>query len=251
MRKPFIAGNWKLNNTREATRALLEALKPLVADVKNVDIAVAPSFTLLETAAEVLKGSNIHLSSQNIAYATQGAYTGEVSPEQVLDVGCSHVIIGHSERRQYFGESNETVAKRVRTALDAGLVPIMCIGESLADRESGKTFDVVLGQLIEGLVHVKDEEAETMVIAYEPVWAIGTGKTATPAQAQEVHAKIRAKLAERFGQSKADAIRIQYGGSVKAANAKELLGQKDIDGALVGGDSLKADAFAAIIKAAV
>lgn len=251
MRKPFIAGNWKLNNTREESRALVKALIALVGDVKGVEIAVAPSFTSLETVADAIKGSNIQLSAQNVAYATGGAYTGEVSPAQLLDVGCTHVIIGHSERRQYFGESNETVAKRVRVALDAGLVPIMCVGESLEERESGKTFDVVLTQLIEGLVHVKDDEAETIVIAYEPVWAIGTGKTATPAQAQEVHASIRAKLTERFGSAKAEAIRLQYGGSVNAANAKELLGQKDIDGALVGGASLKADAFAAIINAAV
>lgn len=251
MRKPFIAGNWKLNNTREESRALVKALIALVGDVKGVEIAVAPSFTSLETVADAIKGSNIQLSAQNVAYATGGVYTGEVSPAQLLDVGCTHVIIGHSERRQYFGESNETVAKRVRVALDAGLVPIMCVGESLEERESGKTFDVVLTQLIEGLVHVKDDEAETIVIAYEPVWAIGTGKTATPAQAQEVHASIRAKLTERFGSAKAEAIRLQYGGSVNAANAKELLGQKDIDGALVGGASLKADAFAAIINAAV
>ena len=251
MRKPFIAGNWKMNNTRAAAKDLVSALKPLVADVKNVEIAVAPTFTCLQDVAEILKDSNIELSAQNIAYALKGAYTGEISADMLKDVGCTHAIIGHSERRQYFGETDEGVAKRVRTALDNGIVPIVCVGESLEEREAGKTFDVVLGQLVNGLASVKKEEAATVVIAYEPVWAIGTGKTATPTQAQEVHAAIRAKLAEIFGADVAEMIRLQYGGSVKASNAKELLGQKDIDGALVGGASLKADDFAAIIKAAV
>ncbi|MBR4985280.1 MAG: triose-phosphate isomerase [Proteobacteria bacterium] len=251
MRKPFIAGNWKMNNTRAAAKELVSALKPLVADVKDVEIAVAPTFTCLQDVAEILKGSNIELSAQNISYAVSGAYTGEISADMLKDVGCTHAIIGHSERRQYFGETDEGVAKRVRAALDNGIVPIVCVGESLAERESGKTFDVVLGQIVNGLASVKKEEAATVVIAYEPVWAIGTGKTATPDQAQEVHAAIRAKLAELFGAENADAMRLQYGGSVKASNAKELLGQKDIDGALVGGASLKAADFAAIIKAAV
>ena len=251
MRKPFIAGNWKMNNTRAEARELVTALKPLVASVDGVEIAVAPAFTCLQDVAELLKGSNIELSSQNISYAAKGAYTGEISADMLKDVGCSHAIIGHSERRQYFGETDESVSKRVRAALDNGIVPIVCIGESLDEREAGKTFGVVLGQLVNGLSSVKREESATVVIAYEPVWAIGTGKTATPEQAQEVHAAIRAKLAELFGQDNADAIRLQYGGSVKASNARELLGQKDIDGALVGGASLKADDFAAIIKAAV
>ena len=251
MRKPFIAGNWKMNNTREAAKALVSALKPLVADVNNVEIAVAPTFTCLADVADIVKGSNIELSAQNISYAKSGAYTGEISADMLKDVGCTHAIIGHSERRQFFGETDESVAKRVRAALDNGIIPIVCIGETLEEREAGKTFDVVLGQLVNGLCSVKNEEATTVVIAYEPVWAIGTGKTATPDQAQEVHAAIRAKLVEIFGADNAEAIRLQYGGSVKASNAKELLGQKDIDGALVGGASLKADDFAAIIKAAV
>lgn len=250
MRKPFIAGNWKMNNTRAEARALIEALKPLVADVKNVEIAVAPVFTVLQDAAELLKGSNIELSAQNISYAKSGAYTGEISADMLKDVGATHAIIGHSERRQYFGETDEGVSKRVRAALDNDIIPIMCVGETLAQREAGETNRVVLGQIENGLSSVKKEEASKVVVAYEPVWAIGTGKTATPDQAQEVHAAIRAKLADLFGADIADKIRIQYGGSVKASNAKELLGQKDIDGALVGGASLKAADFSAIIHAA-
>lgn len=251
MRKPFIAGNWKMNNTREAAKALVAALKPLVADVTDVEIAVAPTFTCLQDVAEVLRGSNIELSAQNISYAAKGAYTGEISADMLKDVGCTHAIIGHSERRQFFGETDEGVSRRVRAALDNDIVPIVCIGESLEERESGKTFDVVLGQLVNGLSSVRREEAGRVVIAYEPVWAIGTGKTATPEQAQEVHAAIRAKLNELFGAEVGEAMRLQYGGSVKASNAKELLGQKDIDGALVGGASLKAEDFAAIVKAAI
>lgn len=251
MRKPFIAGNWKMNNTREAAKALVAALKPLVADVTDVEIAVAPTFTCLQDVAEVLRGSNIELSAQNISYVAKGAYTGEISADMLKDVGCTHAIIGHSERRQFFGETDEGVSRRVRAALDNDIVPIVCIGESLEERESGKTFDVVLGQLVNGLSSVRREEAGRVVIAYEPVWAIGTGKTATPEQAQEVHAAIRAKLNELFGAEVGEAMRLQYGGSVKASNAKELLGQKDIDGALVGGASLKAEDFAAIVKAAI
>ncbi len=251
MRKPFIAGNWKMNNTREAAKALAAALKPLVADVRDAEIAVAPTFTCLQDVAEILRGSNIELSAQNISYAAKGAYTGEISADMLKDVGCTHAIIGHSERRQFFGETDEGVSRRVRAALDNDIVPIVCIGESLEERESGKTFDVVLGQLVNGLSSVRREEADRVVIAYEPVWAIGTGKTATPEQAQEVHAAIRAKLNELFGAEVGEAMRLQYGGSVKASNAKELLGQKDIDGALVGGASLKAEDFAAIVKAAI
>ena len=250
MRKPFIAGNWKMNNTRAAARELVSALLPLVSDLKNVEIAVAPAYTCLADVVDLLRGSNIEVSAQNIAYAPSGAYTGEVSADMLKDVGVTHAIIGHSERRQYFGETDESVSKRVRAALDNDLTPIVCVGESLAEREAGKTLDVVLGQIVNGLSSVKLDEAARVVVAYEPVWAIGTGKTATPEQAQEVHAAIRAKLAEIFGADNAEAMRIQYGGSVKASNAKEILGQKDIDGALVGGASLKAADFAAIIKAA-
>ena len=250
MRKPFIAGNWKMNTTRAAALELVNALKPLVADVSDVEIAVAPTFTCLQDVAEALKGSNIELSAQNISYAKNGAYTGEISADMLKDVGCTHAIIGHSERRQYFGETDHDVSKRVRAALDNNIIPIVCVGETLAQREAGKTSDVVLGQVENGLSSVTKDEAAKVVIAYEPVWAIGTGKTATPEQAQEVHAAIRLKLAELFGADNASAMRIQYGGSVKASNAKELLGQADIDGALVGGASLKAADFSAIIHAA-
>lgn len=251
MRKPFIAGNWKMNNTRAEAAALLNALIPLVKDIDAVEIAVAPVYTCLETAAQLLKGTNIELSAQNIAYAPKGAYTGEISPAMLKDVGCTHAIIGHSERRTYFGETNEGVAKRLRSALDNDIIPIMCVGETLEQRDAGKTFDVVLSQVVEGLALVKPEEASKVVIAYEPVWAIGTGRTATPDQAQEVHAQIRAQLAKTFNTDIAEAIRIQYGGSVKPSNAKELLSQKDIDGALVGGASLKAEDFLGIIKGAL
>ncbi len=251
MRKIFIAGNWKMNNGLDATKTLLEALKPLVADIKNVDIAVAPTYTSLAVAGELLKNSNIALSAQNISWADSGAFTGEIPAAMLKEAGCTHAIIGHSERRAMFGETNESVAKRCRKALDVDLTPIVCIGESLEEREAGKTMNVVLSQLTESLASVKANEADRVVIAYEPVWAIGTGKTASPEQAQEVHAAIRAKLGELFGTDVAEKMRIQYGGSVKPTNAKELLSQKDIDGALVGGASLKADSFKGIIDAAV
>ena len=251
MRKPFIAGNWKMNNTRAAAKELVSALKPLVADVKDVEIAVAPTFTCLQDVAEILKGSNIELSAQNISYAVSGAYTGEISADMLKDVGCTHAIIGHSERRQYFGETDEGVAKRVRAALDNGIIPIVCVGESLAERESGKTFDVVLGQIVNGLASVKKEEAAKVGVAYEPVWAIGTGKTATPEMAQAAHAFIRAELAAMFGTETAEAMRIQYGGSMKPANARELVAQKDIDGGLIGGAALDAESFLSLIREAM
>ena len=249
MRKPFIAGNWKMNNTRAAAKELVSALKPLVADVKDVEIAVAPTFTCLQDVAEILKGSNIELSAQNISYAAKGAYTGEISADMLKDVGCSHAIIGHSERRQFFGETDEGVAKRVRAALDNGIVPIVCVGESLAEREAGKTFDVVLGQIVNGLASVKKEEAATVVIAYEPVWAIGTGLTATPQQAQDMHAFIRGCIAGNFGEKAAEEISILYGGSCKPSNAKEIFSKPDVDGGLIGGAALKCADFKGIIDA--
>ena len=249
MRKPFIAGNWKMNNTRAAAKELVSALKPLVADIKDVEIAVAPTFTCLQDVAELLKGSNIELSAQNISYAKSGAYTGEISADMLKDVGATHAIIGHSERRQYFGETDESVSKRVRAALDNDIIPIMCVGESLAEREAGKTFDVVLGQLVNGLSSVKNDEAARVVIAYEPVWAIGTGKTPTSEQAQEMHAHIRSLLAAKYGKEVADEISILYGGSCKPSNAKELFANPDVDGGLIGGASLKAKDFMGIITA--
>ncbi|MDX9722016.1 MAG: triose-phosphate isomerase [Myxococcota bacterium] len=251
MRVPFVAGNWKMNKTPSEAAKLAMDLRHLTASVRGVEIAVAPTAVCLGTVAKKLEDSNIKLAAQNLYWEASGAFTGEISGSMLKDIGCSHVIIGHSERRQYFGESDETVAKRVRAAFDNDLLPIVCIGELLAERESGKTFEVVERQLLGGLVGVKDDEASSLVVAYEPVWAIGTGRTASPEQAQEVHAFLRGKLSQRFGTEAANAIRIQYGGSVTAANAKILLSQPDIDGALVGGASLKPESFIEIIRGAL
>ena len=249
-RAAVIAGNWKMNKSRAEAKALVEELRPLVENA-GCGVVVCTPYLDIETAVKAAEGSNIKVGAQNCHWADHGAFTGEIPAEMLREAGAEYDIIGHSERRQFFGETDEGVACRVRAALDNDIVPIVCIGESLAERESGKTFDVVLGHLVNGLASVKREEAARVVVAYEPVWAIGTGKTATPDQAQEVHAAIRAKLNELFGAEVGEAMRIQYGGSVKASNAKELLGQKDIDGALVGGASLVAEDFAAIIKAAI
>jgi len=248
-RKPFIAGNWKMHNTIGEARQLAMEVRDRVADVRDVEIAVGPSFPALRAVADVLKESGIGVAAQDCHPAPKGAYTGAVAVPQLVDAGCRYVIIGHSERRQYFGETDAGVADKVRAALDGDLGPIMCVGETLDEREAGRTFDVVLGQLGGGLDKVQASELGRVVIAYEPVWAIGTGKTATDAQAQEVHERIRGWLSERFG-AVAEAVRIQYGGSVKPANAAGLLSQPDIDGALVGGASLKGEDFAAIVKAA-
>lgn len=250
MRKPIIFGNWKLNkNTAEAVE-LAKGLKENLADVTDVEIGVAPVFTVLSEVAKILKGSNIALSAQDLYWEDAGAFTGEVSAPMLKDVGCSHVIIGHSERRQYFGETDATVAKKIKAALAHGLTPIVCIGETLEEREAEKTFDVIKTQCKGGLGELTNDELKKIVIAYEPVWAIGTGKTATPAQAQDVHKFIRGLLASH-GQDVADSVRIQYGGSMKADNVKELMAQPDIDGGLVGGASLKIDSFVELIKNAV
>ncbi len=247
MRRPFIAGNWKMYKTRQAAVELVTALKSLVQDVTEVEIAVAPPFTALQAVAEVIKGSNILLAGQNLFWEAEGAFTGEISPLMLKDVGCQYVIIGHSERRQYFGETNETVSKRIQAALRHGLRPICCVGETLAEREGNQTFAVIEQQIREGLATVADTDISQVVIAYEPVWAIGTGKTATPAQANEVHGYIRELLKKQYGE-KADQVRIQYGGSVKPDNVAALMAESDIDGALVGGASLTADSFARIVK---
>jgi triosephosphate isomerase len=207
---------------------------------------VAPVFTALSRVAEALSGSNVNLAAQDCYWEEEGAFTGEVAPKMLVDAGCSHVIIGHSERRQYFGESDETVNKKAKSALASGLAAIVCVGETLAEREADKTFSVIETQLLGGLAGFSAEMLTRTVIAYEPVWAIGTGKTASDDQAQEVHAHIRSLVAQQFGQVCADAIRILYGGSVKPDNVKGLMAQPDIDGALVGGASLKAESFAAI-----
>ena len=246
MRTPVIAGNWKLFKTIAEATGMVNELKPLVAGTKDVEIVVAPVFTALSRVADVLAGSNVNLAAQDCYWEEEGAFTGEVAPKLLANAGCSHVIIGHSERRQYFGETDETVNKKAKAAIAAGLTAIVCVGETLAEREADKTFAVIETQLKGGLAGFSADLLSKAVIAYEPVWAIGTGKTASDAQAQEVHAFIRSLMAKLFGQASADAIRILYGGSVKPDNVKGLMSQTDIDGALVGGASLKADSFAAI-----
>mgnify|MGYP006286155521 CR=1 FL=1 len=248
-RKICIAGNWKMNKTVAEARELLQGLKAKVGDVDSVEIVVCPTFLALSAAVEELKGSTIGVGAQNVHWEESGAYTGELSAEMLCEVPVEYVIIGHSERRQYFGETDETVNKRLQAALQASLIPMVCVGETLDQRESNQTEDVVGRQVQKGFEGISVADMEKVIVAYEPVWAIGTGKTATPEQAQDMHAFIRGKLRDQFGDV-ADRIRIQYGGSVKPGNAAELLGQEDIDGALVGGASLKADDFAGIIEAA-
>ena len=240
MRKKIIAGNWKMNKTPSETVKLIEELKPLV---KNDDVDVVfcvPAISLIP-ALEAAKGTNIEIGAENMYFQESGAYTGEIAPNMLTDIGVKYVIIGHSERREYFAETDETVNKKVLKAFEHGLTPIMCCGESLKQREQGITIDWIRQQIKVGLLNVTAEQAKTMVIAYEPIWAIGTGKVATSEQAQEVCGAIRACVAELYDQATADAIRIQYGGSVTAASAAELFSMPDIDGGLVGGASLKPD----------
>jgi len=251
MRKPIIAGNWKLNKNIKEAVDLVGEIKAKCAGLNKVDIVVCPVFTALSKVSEALKGSNIGVGAQDLYWQESGAFTGEVSATLLKDAGCQYVIIGHSERRQFFGETNVTVNNKIKAALAQGLTPIVCVGENLQERESGKTFDVIKDHVENSLKGFSAQELQKMVLAYEPVWAIGTGKTATPAQAQEVHAFIRKRLEALHNKAVAESIRIQYGGSVKAENAKELLSQPDIDGALVGGASLKADSFLGIINGAL
>ncbi len=248
MRTPIIAGNWKMHNTIAEALDLVRDLKAAVADAQGVEIVVAPVFTALHAVARELEGSNIAVASQNVYWEEKGAFTGEVAPGMLKEAGCTLAIIGHSERRQYFGETDETVNRRVKASLAAGLTPIMCVGETLEQREAGSTMQVVETQVRGGLEGLSADDAAKIIIAYEPVWAIGTGKTASPEQAQEVHAAIRGIVAGIAGQGVADGIRIQYGGSVKPDNVDELMAKPDIDGALVGGASLKSDSFARIVK---
>ena len=247
-RKPIIAGNWKMNKTASEARDLATAIIPLVKDVKNRDVVLAPPFTSLQAVAESIKKTDIALAGQNLYWEDKGAYTGEISAEMLLELGCKYVIIGHSERRQYFGETDETVNKRLRQALNKGLLPIVCVGETLGERESGKANQVIEGQLKGALKDVATDEMERVVVAYEPVWAIGTGKTATPEQAQEIHQFIRANIKALYDDATAAALRIQYGGSVTPDNVSTLMAMPDIDGALVGGASLKPESFAALVK---
>ena len=246
MRKPFIAGNWKMYKTAAEARVVARALKSKAADFSDREVAICPAFTSLFAVAEELRGSEIRLGGQNAHWETQGAFTGEISAAMLKEAGCAYVIIGHSERRQYFGESDATVNKRTKAVLAAGLTPIVCIGETLQEREANETFSVLERQLKKGLEGIPP--TAVLVIAYEPVWAIGTGKTATPAQAQEAHSFIRKEFGKLFGDSAAQAVRILYGGSVKPDNMSALMAQPDIDGGLVGGASLEADSFGKIIR---
>lgn len=247
-RRYFIAGNWKLNKTVPEALDLVRELSRLVSSVRDCDIAIAPSYTALWPVGQRLSESVVKLAAQDLFYETSGAYTGTVSGLQLKDVGCSYVLVGHSERRQLFGESLDSSRKRMKAAFDAGLTPILCIGETLQERESGQTTQVVGEQLEAAIAGFDVDTLMGMVIAYEPVWAIGTGNVATPAMAQEVHRMIRERL-RSHQHDLAEATRILYGGSVKPENAAELLGQEDIDGALVGGASLKAEDFASIVRA--
>ncbi|HEX2685502.1 MAG TPA: triose-phosphate isomerase [Kofleriaceae bacterium] len=250
MRTPFVVGNWKLHKTIAESLALVTELKNQLGAVKGVAVGVAPVFTALHAVAKRLEGSQIMTCAQNCHWESSGAWTGEVSASHVGDAGATWVIVGHSERRQFFGDTNEGVGKKARAVLAAGLGAIVCVGESLGERDAGRTLAVVEDQLAGALAGIDASSAGKLVIAYEPVWAIGTGRTATPAQAQEVHAHIRQRLAAQLGTSAAETIRIQYGGSVKPGNAEALLAEADIDGALVGGASLEAGDFIAIVKAA-
>ena len=249
-RRKLVAGNWKLHNTIAESTVLAKELKAKLAGARDVEVTVAPVFTALAAVRQALEGSNIHLAGQDVHWEDRGAYTGEVSAPLLRDAGCSMCIVGHSERRQYFGETDAGVSRKTRALLGHGLVPIVCIGETLEERECGRTTDVVLGQLDGGLEGLSIPDAAKIVIAYEPVWAIGTGRTASPGDAQEVHAAIRARVAERFDAKVAAGMRILYGGSVKPDNAADLMEQPDIDGALVGGASLSTDSFVPIVRAA-
>ena len=249
LRKAVIAGNWKMNNTPAETTALINEMKPLVADA-DCDVIICAPFVDLQAALDAAVGSNIQVGAENCHWAASGAFTGEVSAPMLAAMGVPYVIIGHSERRQYFGETDETVNKRVRAALDNSLKVILCVGEVLEQREQGVTFEVVGMQTKIALQGVSKDELKNVIIAYEPVWAIGTGKTATADQADEVNGYIRQVIAELYGQDAADAFVVQYGGSMNAKNAQELLSKENVDGGLIGGASLKAQDFSVIVKAA-
>jgi len=246
--KPFIAGNWKLNKTVSEALEFISSLKEACQGITEAEIVAIPPFTALSPISSLIQDSSITLGAQNLFWEDRGAYTGEISASLLLDAGCSYVVIGHSERRQYFGETNETVNKKIKASLSSGLIPIFCMGESLEERESGKTMSKVESQISEGLEDIETEDSRKIVFAYEPIWAIGTGLTATPDQAEDVHRFIRNILAEKYGNDVSSCAIILYGGSVKPDNTFSLLSEKDINGALVGGASLKADSFAEIIK---
>jgi len=251
MRRPLIAGNWKMNTNRSSAVALAEAVARQADTLSGVDLAVCPPSCYLDAVGRALAGSRVALGAQNMYHEKDGAFTGELSAAMLRDLGCTFVILGHSERRHILGETDAAVNKKVHAALAAGLVPIVCVGELLAEREAGKTLAVVQSQFDGSLAGLSAEQMRLVVIAYEPVWAIGTGKGATPSQAEEVHLALRKMIEKRYNSALAEAVRLQYGGSVKPDNAAELLHQPDIDGALVGGASLKADQFLGIARGAL
>jgi len=249
MRKPIIAGNWKMNKTIHEAIDLANKVKRETYNLEAIDIVLCPPYTALDEVSEVIVDTNIKLGAQDVYWEKEGAFTGEVSCAMLKDAGCEYVIIGHSERRAYFHETNETVNKKVKAALNSGLRPIMCVGETLAERKSGKTFDVIKDHVENGIKGLKEDEMEKVVIAYEPVWAIGTGVNATKDEAEEAHKYIRTVvLTGLYSKELSDTVRIQYGGSVKPDNIKELIGEPDVDGALVGGASLKAESFVEIVR---
>ena len=249
-RRYFIAGNWKMNNTASKAVELINGINAQIAGETSVDVAVCPTFTALDASSKALAGSNVKLGAQNMYTKASGAYTGEISADMLKEFNCAYVILGHSERREYFKETDEFINEKVKAVLANGMKPILCVGEKLEEREAGNTIAVVSKQTSEGMAGLSAEDAQKVVIAYEPVWAIGTGKTATPAMAQEVHAEIRKVLADLFGAEAAENIQILYGGSMKPENADDLLKEKDIDGGLIGGAALKADSFVALVKSA-
>ncbi len=253
MRKPFMAGNWKMNTDSQSSVELAEGIASGSLEVagKSVTVAVCPPFVYLQSVANAVGKSDVAVGAQDIYFEPSGAFTGEISASMLKDIGCVYALCGHSERRHVIGETDELINKKVTAAIEGGLLPILCVGELLSEREASQTSDVVTRQLKEGMAGLSAEKVLAVTIAYEPVWAIGTGKTATPQQAQEVHELIRKLLAEMYDDKLAQEIRIQYGGSAKPSNAAELMGQPDIDGLLVGGASLKTEDFLAIIKAAV
>jgi triosephosphate isomerase len=248
MRRPVIAGNWKMYKTIAEAVAFIDSFKPKVADAVHCDIVVAPPFTALSAAAKAAAGSNIHVAGQDMGWEKEGAFTGDVSGPMLRDASCTHVIIGHSERRQYHHESDENVNRKVRAALAAGLTPIVCVGETLAEREANRTRELLERQFKGGFTALTVQDFSRIIIAYEPVWAIGTGRTATPEIAAESHRVLRGLVGEQFGEEAAEKVQILYGGSVNPGNIKGLMAEDEIDGALVGGASLKVDSFSAIVS---
>ncbi|HAM38186.1 MAG: triose-phosphate isomerase [Elusimicrobia bacterium RIFOXYC2_FULL_34_12] len=247
-RVPLIAGNWKMNKTVKESVELVSVLKQKLTDVKNREILVCPSYISLYAVKEALKNTNIKVGAQNMYFEKSGAFTGEISPLMLKDINCDYVIIGHSERRQYFGETDESVNKKMKVAFESGIIPIVCVGETLQQREKNETFLIIEKQIKIGVAGLSGEQMKKLVIAYEPVWAIGTGKTATPQQAEEIHAFIRKLYSELYGKDAAEDIRILYGGSVKPDNISEIMKQPNIDGGLIGGAALKADDFIKLVN---